>query len=125
MYSNLNITIQNLISGKQIINELNTVNWQTEFSGKGAEEMWMSFKEKLFSLMVKYVPRRRSNKRKKKSVWISARTRAGSVPRLLLPVRFGSVFSSKTRFRFFSVSVLLTTKTPPDVESASPSVGLI
>lgn len=52
-------------------------------------------------------------------------TRAGSVPRLLLPVRFGSVFSSKTRFRFFSVSVLLTTKTPPDVESASPSVGLI
>ena len=57
-----------------IINELNTVNWQTEFSGKGAEEMWMSFKEKLFSLMVKYVPRRRSNKRKKKSVWMSART---------------------------------------------------
>jgi len=27
--------------------------------------------------------------------------------------RFGSVFSSKTRFRFFSVSVLLTTKSLP------------
>ena len=57
-----------------IINELHTINWQTEFSGKGAEAMWMLFKEKLFSLMVKYVPRRCSNKRKKKSVWISART---------------------------------------------------
>jgi len=39
--------------------------------------------------------------------------------------RFGSVFSSETRFRVFSVSVLLTTKTPPGVESANTSVGLI
>ena len=52
-------------------------------------------------------------------------SRAGSVPGLLLPVQFGSVFSSETRFRFFSVSVLLTTKTPPGVESANTSVGLI
>ena len=39
--------------------------------------------------------------------------------------RFGSVLALKLGFGFFSVSVLLTTKTPPDVESASPSVGLI
>ena len=57
-----------------VIEDLNDVDWDKEFDCKNADEMWLVFREKLLDLMKKHVPLKTINKRKKKSVWMSAHT---------------------------------------------------
>jgi len=57
-----------------ITTALNKVNWQTEFTGKSAEEMWIFFKDLILQMIKLHVPYRSVHRRKQTCPWISVRT---------------------------------------------------
>jgi len=60
----------------QAINyELQHVDWNSELVKDSIQDSWLHFKMKLITVMEKYIPRKRAYQKKKKSSWMSSKTK--------------------------------------------------
>jgi len=55
--------------------ELRHVDWKSELVKDSVHDSWLHFKTKLITLMEKYIPRKKAHQKKKKSSWMSSKTK--------------------------------------------------